>query len=168
PLPSVKRYERAQATLDRLIYRIIEDRRRRQDDRGDLLSMLLLARDEEGNGGRMTDRQVRDEAMTLFLAGHETTANALTWSWYLLSQHPGVESKLHAEADAVLQGRLPRAEDVARLTYTEMIMAEAMRLYPPAWTIGRRALAEYTINGCRIPARAILLLSPYVMHRDSR
>ena len=116
----------------------------------------------------MTDLQVRDEAMTLFLAGHETTANALAWSWYLISQHPQVEARLHSEVETVLQGRLPSVEDVARLNYVEMVMAESMRLYPPAWLIGRRARADYEINGHRIPARSVLLMSPFVMQRNAR
>ena len=109
PLPMVRRYNRAQATLDTLIYRIIEERRGRPDDRGDLLSMLLLARDEEADGGRMSDAQVRDEALTIFLAGHETTANALAWTWHLLAQHPAVERRLHEEIDApACRPRRPR------------------------------------------------------------
>ncbi|HEX8098025.1 MAG TPA: cytochrome P450, partial [Pyrinomonadaceae bacterium] len=133
PLPQNRRFERAKERLDATVYRIINERRRGGEDRGDLLSMLLLARDEEGPGGGMTDEQVRDEALTLFLAGHETTANALTWTWYLLSQHKEVEDRLHAELADVLNGRLPTTEDVAQLQYTEMVLAESMRLYPPAW-----------------------------------
>jgi cytochrome P450 len=106
--------------------------------------------------------------MTIFLAGHETTANALTWTWYLLSQHPEIEARFHAEVDEVLKGALPTAEDFPRLRYTEMVFAEAMRLYPPAWVIGRRALGDYRINGYAIPARTILLISPYLMHHDAR
>jgi cytochrome P450 len=168
PLPSVRRYERAQATLDRLIYRIIEDRRRRQDDRGDLLSMLLLARDDEGDGARMSDTQVRDEAMTLFLAGHETTANALTWSWYLLAQHPAIERRLHEELDAVLGDRVASADDFPRLTYTRMVVAETMRLYPPAWAVGRRAIEDFDVAGCTIPNGTVVLVSQYLLHRDPR
>ena len=140
PLPSNRRVRQGQAFLDATILRMINERRASGEDRGDLLSMLLLAQDEEGDGSGMTDKQVRDEALTLFLAGHETTANALTWTWYLLSQHPEVEAKLHAEIDAVLADRLPTAEDVPQLPYTRMVLAESMRLYPPAWVIGRRAL----------------------------
>src|SRR4051812_48062729 len=135
PLPHVRRFRRAKGRLDETIYRIIAERRRSNVDRGDLLSMLLSARDEEDDGGQMTDLQVRDEVMTLFLAGHETTANALTWTWYLLSQNPEVEAKLHEELGRVLAGRIPTVEDVPRLRYTEMVLAEAMRLYPPAWAI---------------------------------
>ncbi len=164
PLPSVRRFERARAVLDRIIYRLIAARRASGRDEGDLLSMLLLAREE---GGGMDDKQVRDEALTLFLAGHETTANALTWTWYLLSQHPEIERKFHAEIDA-LGGRLPAFDDLARLKYVEMVFAEALRLFPPAWSIGRRNLAEYRLGEYSIPPRSVLLMSPYVVHRDPR
>ena len=168
PLPQVRRYERMRARLDSTIYRIIDERRRSGEDRGDLLSILLLAQDEESGSGGMSDTQVRDEALTLFLAGHETTANALTWTWYLLSQHPEVEKKLHAELDEVLRGGLPTFEDIPRLAYTEMIVAESIRLYPPAWAIGRKALSEQRIGTYVVPADAIVLLSPFVTHRDAR
>jgi len=168
PLPHVRRFQKAKERLDETIYRIIEERRRSGQDRGDLLSMLLSARDEEGDGGQMTDLQVRDEVMTIFLAGHETTANALSWTWYLLSQNQGVEAKLHEELDAVLEGRAPNVEDVPRLRYTEMVLAESMRLYPPAWAIGRLALKDHEVGGYTIPAKALVLLSPYVTQRDAR
>jgi len=167
PLPSVRRFERARASLDATIYRIIGQRRSSGRDEGDLLSMLLLAQDED-TGGRMTDQQVRDEALTLFLAGHETTANALTWTWFLLSQNPECEAKLHEELAAVLDRRIPGFADVPQLRYTEMIFAEAMRLYPPAWAVGRRTLVDYPIGDYTIPAGAVLLMSPYVTHRDAR
>src|SRR4030095_2304117 len=109
--------------------------------------MLLKAQDEEGDGGGMTDEQLREEEMTIFLAGHETTANALVWTWYLLSQPPEAEARLHEELDEVLAGRPPTAEDLPRLRYTEMVIAEAMRLYPPAWILGRRALGEFEVGG---------------------
>jgi len=168
PLPANIRWLRAKERLDSTIYRIINERRASGEDRGDLLSMLLLAQDEEGDGGSMTDEQLRDEAMTLFVAGHETTANALTWTWYLLSQHPDVEEKLHEEIDNVLAAKLPTAADVARLRYTEMVFAESMRLYPPAWTLGRRVLSDYQIGPYVVPAGSIVLMSPWVMHRDPR
>jgi cytochrome P450 len=168
PLPMTRRFRKARERLDATIYRIIAERRRSGEDRGDLLSMLLLAQDEEGDGGQMTDEQLRDEAMTIFLAGHETTANALTWTWYLLAQHPQVEARLHAEIDAALAGRLPTVDDLPRLRYTEMVFAEAMRLYPPAWVLGRRALSDYEIGEYLIPAGSILLMSPYLMHHDAR
>jgi cytochrome P450 len=167
PLPAVRRFKRARQRLDETIYRLIAERRANPRDTGDLLSMLLLASDEEGSGG-MSDEQVRDEALTLFLAGHETTADALTWTWYLLSQNPQAEAAFHAELDRVLGGRLPSFEDLPQLRYTESVFAEALRLYPPAWGIGRRALEDYPVGGFLIPARSVVLMSPYVVHRDPR
>jgi cytochrome P450 len=168
PLPQSRRFKRAKKRLDETIYRIIDERRRSGEDRGDLLSMLLFSQDEEGTGS-MTDEQVRDEVMTLFLAGHETTANALTWTWYLLSQHEEAEARLHQEVDEVLGGRArPLVEDVPRLRYTEMVLMESMRLYPPAWAIGRLAVKETEINGYRIAPGSLVLVSQYVTHRDPR
>ena len=168
PLPQFRRFDDAKRRLDAIIFRLIEERRRSGQDRGDLLSMLLLAQDTEGDGGQMTDAQLRDELMTIFLAGHETTSNALTWTWYLLSQNPEVESKLHEEIDEILQGRLPAFEDVARMKYTEMVLAESMRLYPPAWALGRMALNDFEIGGYVVPKKSLVLMSQYVMHRDPR
>ncbi|HZS06314.1 MAG TPA: cytochrome P450 [Blastocatellia bacterium] len=168
PLPSNRRFEQAKKKLDEIIYRIINERRASGEDRGDLLSMLLVAQDEEGGTGRMTDEQVRDEALTIFLAGHETTATALTWTWYLLSQHPEVEVKLHAEIDSVLAGRLPTFEDVPKLRYTEMVFAESMRLYPPAWMIGRRALADHEISGHRLRQGDLVLMNEFIVQHDAR
>ena len=174
PLPQNRRFARARAKLDAIIYRIIAERRGSEEDAGDLLSMLMHARDDEGDGAGMTDEQLRDEVMTLILAGHETTANALAWTWYLLAQHPGVERKLHAELDAVLGGgngvgaRLPTVEDLPHLRYTEMVFSESMRLYPPAWTVGRLAVKDYTAGGYAIPAGSLVLVSQYVTHRDPR
>jgi len=165
PLPSVRRFEKARARLDATIYGLISERRKSGVDTGDLLSMLLLAQDEDD---RMTDEQVRDEALTLFLAGHETTANALTWTWYLLSQHPDVERRLHEEIDAVLGDRLPELADVPELRYAEMVLAEALRLYPPAWAIGRKAVGPFTLGEFEIPASSICIVSPYMMQRDAR
>lgn len=167
PLPMVRKYESMRARLDSTIYRIINERRASGVDRNDLLSMLLLARDEE-DGGTMTDAQVRDEAMTLFLAGHETTANTLSWTFYLLSQNPDAEARLHAELDAVLGSRAPTSEDIPKLAYTEMVVTESMRLFPPAWGIGRRSLVDQTIGQYSIPADSIMLLSPFVTQRDGR
>jgi cytochrome P450 len=167
PLPSIRRFEKARARLDRTIYGLIAERRESGEDKGDLLSMMLLARDEDGSGG-MSDQQVRDEALTLFLAGHETTAQALTWTSYLLSQNPECERRLHQEVDQVLLGRPPAFDDLPRLQYTEMVLAESMRLYPPAWAIGRKAIAEFELGGFTIPRGAILILAPYVTHRDPR
>jgi cytochrome P450 len=168
PLPSNFRFLKARKRLDATIYRIINEHRVTGTDRGDLLSMLLMAQDEEGDGGRMTDAQLRDEAMTIFLAGHETTANALVWTWYLLAQHPEVEARLHQEIDTQLEGKLPTADDFARLKYTEKVFAEAMRLYPPAWAMGRQALSDYRIENYIVPAGSIILMSPWVMHHDPR
>jgi cytochrome P450 len=167
PLPHSKRFNRARDTLNDVIYGIINERRRSGEDKGDLLSMLLLAQDEEDGTG-MTDEQVRDEALTLFLAGHETTANALTFAWYLLSENPGAEKKLHEEIDTVLNGRMPTVEDVANLKYTESVVAESMRLYPPAWAIGRLALEEHELGGFTVPQKGLVLLSPYITQRDPR
>ena len=168
PLPSIRRFDKARARLDRTIYGLIEERRRSGEDTGDLLSMLLLAHDEESDGSGMTDKQVRDEALTLFLAGHETTANALTWTWYLLSKSPECERRLHEEIDAVLKGRAPSISDLPQLRYTEMVFAEAMRLYPPAWAIGRMAKGPFELGGVEIAARSICIVSPYVTQRDAR
>jgi cytochrome P450 len=168
PLPQFRRFDKARAKLDAIIFRLIEERRRSGEDRGDLLSMLLLAQDTEGDGGAMTDAQLRDEVMTIFLAGHETTANALTWTWYLLSQNPEAEAKLHAELDRLLAGRLPNFEDVAQLKYTEMVLTESMRLFPPAWALGRIALDDFEIAGYVIPKKSIVLMSQFVMHHDPR
>ena len=170
PLPSNARFDRAVRRLDLLVNGLIAERRRDRVDRGDLLSMLLLAQDEdeEGDGGGMTDRQLRDEVMTLLLAGHETTANALTWTWYLLSQSPEAEARWREELRGVLGGRLPAVEDLPALRYTEMVLAESMRLFPPAWGIGRRALRDVELGGFTVPAGTVLALSPYVVHRDAR
>ncbi len=172
PLPFIRRFERARDVLDRIIYGLIAERRKSKQDTGDLLSMLLLAQDDEGASGNvpggMTDKQVRDEALTLFLAGHETTANALTWTWYLLSQNPAAEAKFHNEIDRVLQGRAPTMADLPNLKYVEMVFSESMRLYPPAWGIGRRAVEPYNVDGYTIPPTAIIMMSPFVVHRDPR
>lgn len=168
PLPSNRRFFKARERLDATIYRMIYERRSKDIDRGDLLSMLLLAQDTEGDGGRMTDVQLRDEAMTLFLAGHETTANALTWTWYLLSQHPDVEAKLHAELDAVLGNKLPTVDDLPQLPYTDKVFKESMRLYPPAWAMGRRVLNDFEIGSYVIPTNSIVVMSQFVMHHDPR
>ena len=167
PLPSVRRFEKARDFLDQTIYGIIAERRASKEDKGDLLSMLLLAQDEDGGAG-MSDKQIRDEALTLFLAGHETTANAMMWAWYLISQNPSAAQKFYDEVDSVLQGRLPTFDDLPRLKYTEGVFAESMRLYPPAWVIGRRAIADYSIAQFAIPAKSILMMSPWVVHRDPR
>ena len=139
----------------------------RGEDRGDLLSMLLHAQDEDG-GGRMTDRQLRDEAMTLFMAGHETTANTLAWVWYLLSTHPEVEAKLHAELDDVLGDRPPTFDDLPRLPYTEQVVTEALRLYPTVWLLGREAIEPTEVGGYPVPVGTTVYMSQWVIHRDPR
>jgi cytochrome P450 len=168
PLPSTRRLQRATARLDALIYQMIAERRASGEDRGDLLSMLLLAEDPEGDGGGMSDRQVRDEALTIFLAGHETTANALSWAFYLLSQHPQVADRLGAELDVALGGRAPTVADLPNLRYAEMVFAETLRLYPPAWVIGRRAVSPFEAGGYQLPAGSIALASQWVIHHDPR
>ncbi len=169
PLPHSIRFKRAKKTLDEVIYKIIEERRASGEDKGDLLSMLLLAQDDEGDGKGMSDQQIRDECLTLFLAGHETTANALTWSWYLLSQNPEKEAKFYAELDEVFaDGRAPNIEDYARLSYTESVLAESMRLFPPAWALGRLSTEEHEFGGFTIPKRSLVLISQFVTHHDAR
>jgi cytochrome P450 len=168
PLPAMRRFEKARGRLDATIYGLIHARRESGEDAGDLLSMLLLTQDEETGGAQMTDTQVRDEALTLLLAGHETTAQALTWTWYLLSQNPECERRLHDEIDSALQGRVPSFEDLPRLRYTEMVFAEVLRLYPPAWAIGRRAKENFELAGMTIAGQSICILSPYVLQRDAR
>jgi len=167
PFPQSIRLKRARKTLDAVIYKIIDERRLSNEDRGDLLSMLLLAQDED-DGRQMTNEQIRDEVMTLFLAGHETTANALTWTWCLLSQNPDKEAKLHAELDDVLNGCVPTIDDVPNLKYTEHVLAESMRLYPPAWAVGRYALEDHELGGYKIPKGSTVLSSQYILQRDPR
>jgi cytochrome P450 len=131
---------------------------------GDLLSLLLKEQEE----GEMSDRQIRDEALTLFLTGFDTTSLALTWTWYLISQHPQVEAELHEELDRVLQGRLPTLEDYPNLKFTRMVFAESMRLYPPIYIIARQAVEAFTIGEYEVPKKTIVLVSPYLIHHDSR
>lgn len=166
PTPTNLRAILATRKLNRIIYRIIADRRRHPRDTGDLLSMLLSAQDEDGS--RMTDRQLRDETITLFLAGHETTAIALSWTWWLLAQNPEAEAKLHAELDSVLAGRSPHPDDLPKLPYTEKVITEALRLYPPAWGIPRMALEDVEIAGYTIPKGSGVSVSSWVVHRDPR
>jgi cytochrome P450 len=165
PLPRRFRFERARKALDRVVYRLIEEHRASGADRGDLLSMLLSAQD---GGAGMTDVQVRDEAMTLMLAGHETTANALTWTWKLLSQHPGCAERLADEARQVCGDVPPTPDAVQALSYTRRVLAEGMRLYPPAWLLGRRAMSSWPLGEFTVPPGAIVLMSQWLMHRDAR
>ena len=164
PLPVNRRFEQALAILDGAVYRMIRARRREEAGREDLLSMLLSARDEE-TGEAMTQRQVRDEVMGIYLAGHETTALTLTWLWYLLSTSPDATRKVRAEALEVTGDRSPEVGDLPNLTYTRMVVDETLRLYPPAWILARKAIDEDEIHGYRIPAGSGLLVCPYVTHR---
>ncbi len=167
PTPLNLRVERAAKRLDRIILGIIAERRRSGEDRGDLLSMLLHAQDEE-SGRRMTDAQLRDEAMTLFMAGHETTANTLSWAWFLLSNHPEVEAKLHAELDTVLGDRLPTFADLPRLPYTGMVITETLRVYPTVWMLGRETTEPVELGGYTLPAGLTVFMPQWTIHRDAR
>jgi cytochrome P450 len=174
PIPGVVKFRRARARLDAIVVAMIAKRRalprEELEQRGDLLSMLVAARDE-GDGSGMDDVQVRDEVLTIFLAGYETVANALTWTWYLLSQNPEAAEKMDAEVREVLgSGEGARAatmEDYSRLKYTEMVFAESMRLYPPAWAMGRRSTQAVELGEYRIPAGAHFFFSQYVMQRSA-
>jgi cytochrome P450 len=165
-VPTRKNHERRRAAqlIENTIANIINERRASGEDKGDLLSMLLLAVDEE-DGGQMTNKQVRDEAMTLFIAGHETTANALTWTFYLLAQHPEIEARLVEEVQAVLDGKPATIADLVKLPHNEMVIHESMRLYPPAWIVSREVIEDIEIGGYPIKKGSILLMSTWVMHR---
>ena len=167
PTPANRRGLAAVARLDRTVYRLIEERRRDGKDRGDFLSMLLLAQDED-DGTVMTDKQVRDEAMNIFLAGHETTANALAWAFYLVAQHPGVRERLEREVDAVLAGRTPTLADLSALPYALAVLKEAMRLYPPAYVVARRATREVTVGGHRVGKNELCIVNIIGMQRRAR
>jgi len=172
PTPRNRRIRASTRKVDKVILGIIDARRRRQsaepqgEPEDDLLSLLIRARDEDG--GRMTDAQVRDEAVTLFLAGHETTALALTYSLYLLATHPECQARLADELDRVLGGRTPGLGDLEALKYTDAVVLEAMRLYPPAWGVGRQALTDVEIGGAPFPRGAEFVMSPWVLHRDPK
>jgi cytochrome P450 len=166
PTPAMIEFRRSVRRLDEIVYRIIDERRRNETDTGDLLSMLMQARDEDGS--RMSDKQLRDEVMTFLLAGHETTALAVSWSWHLLAQSPEAEQQLHAELDRVLAGRTPEFSDLRSLSYAERVIKESMRLYPPAWSLARTVVKELEIAGYRIPAGANVVMSTWIMHRDPR
>ena len=168
PLPAMKRIRQGQAYLDRLIYRMIAERRKDPRDRGDLLSMLLAAVDTEDGTGGMTDKQVRDECVTVMLAGHETTANALSFALWELARNPDVQERLSQECRAVLGPRAPAAEDYGRLTYAAQVFAETIRIYPPVWVTARTAVEAYEYRGITIPRGAILLAPQIAIHRDPR
>ncbi|MEP6993699.1 MAG: cytochrome P450 [Acidobacteriota bacterium] len=166
PLPGNLRYRRGVALLDRLIARVLAERRARPGDRGDLLSMLLAARDDDGRP--MSDKQLRDELITLFLAGHETTAITLSWTLFLLAKNPGVEERACREIAEVAGDRLPTAADLPRLGYAEAVVKESLRLYPPAYVIGRESLEACVIGEYEVPPHTTIYFSPWVLHRDPR
>jgi len=160
---------RAARELTNAVDGIVAVRRAAGDDKGDLLGMLLGADVKNGEKvERMSDRQARDEIMTFFFAGHDTTASALAWAWYLLALHPEVQERLHEEVDRVLGGRTPTADDVAKLTYATAVFAETVRLYPPVWSIHREAVADDSWDGYRIPQGMNVMVSPYLTQRDPR
>ena len=175
-LPINKGFQKAKKDLDSIVYRIIKEHRKKLDkgddkeSHDDLLLTLLQAQDEEAGIGRMTDEQLRDEVMTIFLAGHETTANALTWTYYLLSENPLIETRLQEELYSIFgNSRTPiTVDDVPKLQYTEKLLTESMRLFPPAWALGRQAIDDYKVGGYSVPKGSIILMSQYVMHRDPR
>ncbi len=167
PTARNRREKRALAELDNMLQTLIRNRRASGESHEDLLSVLLAAAGEDG-GARMSDRQLRDEMMTLFLAGHETTASAMTWTWYLLSRHPEVEAKLADELRRVLAGRAPSVDDLPRLPYTDMVIREAMRLYPPVPGIGREPVEDVAIAGYDVAKGSLILVNTYAMQRDQR
>jgi cytochrome P450 len=177
PLPGLTRFRRARGRLDAVVHRMIAEHRARGVDNGDLLSMLIATRDEESggeasqddssHGASMTDAQLRDEIITIFLAGYETVANALTWTWLLLAQNPDAETRFHQELDRVLGGRTPTLDDLPQLRYTEMVFAESMRLYPPAWAMGRQSIRPITLGPYHFPRKTYFFFSQYVIQRDA-
>jgi len=166
PLPGMAGVRKAVKQLNDTVYGIIEARRRSKQDSGDLLSLLLAVRDEDGSA--MSDTQVRDEVLTFLLAGHETTALALSWTWYLLSQNPDARQKLRTEIQNVLGSRLPTVADIPALVYTDRVIKESMRLYPPAWSLAREVVKEFEVEGYRVPAGANVVMSQWLLQRDPR
>jgi cytochrome P450 len=164
--PATRKFGHARAELDSVIFRLIDERRREGTDRGDLLSILLTSHD--GDGKPMSDELVRDEALTLLLAGHETTANALSWTWDALARNPEVEERLHAELDSVLGARDPVPADMPQLHYTRDVIAESMRLRPPAWIVGRRVIRPIQLGEWELVAGSVIIASPLVTHRNPR
>jgi cytochrome P450 len=166
PLPANRHFRRAAQRLDQFIFELIADRHAGSTDQPDLLSVLV--RMSEKSPKKMTDRKVRDQILTFFLAGHETVASALMWTWYLLAANPDVTEKLHSELNKVLNGRLPEVSDLESLSYAKMVFAESMRIYPPVWIIGRRALRDVNVDGHIIPKGSYVHVSQFLMHRDPR
>jgi len=168
PMSRARRIHKAQDQLDRIVRCIIAERRQSGQQHGDLLSMLISALDHPGADAQMDELHVRDEAMTFFLAGSETMGTGLAWTWFLLAQNQTVQAKLHAELDTVLGSRLPVLADVAKLHYTKMVFAEALRIYPPAWVLARYLIKDFEAGGFVLPAGSIVILSQYLMHHDPR
>jgi cytochrome P450 len=168
--PGLAAFVKARRRIDAVVYRMIDAHRRRGGNGSSLLDLMLTAssNESESDAGPEAQQGLRDQVITIFLAGYETVANALIWTWYLLSQNPECERRCHEEVDSVLQGRLPTAEDLPRLHYVEMVMAESMRLYPPAWAMGRYARNDFQLGEYRLPARTTVLISQFVTHRDPR
>jgi len=168
--PGLAAFVKARKRIDAVVYRMMDAHRRRGDNGGSLLDLMLTAssNESESDAGPEAQQALRDQVITIFLAGYETVANALIWTWYLLSQNPDCERRCHEEVDSVLQGRLPTVEDLPRLHYVEMVMAESMRLYPPAWAMGRYARNDFQLGQYRLPARTTVLISQFVTHRDPR
>jgi len=164
PTVGRRRFQNAVRTLEQFIFRVVEQRRRTQTDNGDLVSLLLWARDEE-TGQSMSDRQIRDELMTMLQAGHDTVSDAISWTWYLMAKHPDVRQKVEREVDSTLGGRPTRFEDLLQLAYTERVIQESMRIYPPAWVFARTPVDDDVICGYHIPAKSLVVISPYVTHR---
>lgn len=169
PLPTLLRFQRGKKCLRTIIIKIIEERSRTDNDHGDLLSMLMLAEKEGTNGQRLTTEEIWDQMLTLFIAGYDSMATVLMWTWYLLSQNEEAEARLHEEVDSVLAGRRAAVfDDLKSLPYTERVLLEAMRLYPPTWRLVRRAIKDFRVGDYLIPAGALVICSQYVMHRDPR
>ena len=168
--PGLAAFVKARKRIDAVVYRMMDAHRRRGGNGGSLLDLMLTAssNESESDAGPEAQQALRDQVITIFLAGYETVANALIWTWYLLAQNPDCERRCHEEVDAVLQGRLPTGEDLPRLHYVEMVMAESMRLYPPAWAMGRYARNDFQLGQYRLPARTTVLISQFVTHRDPR
>jgi cytochrome P450 len=167
-MPGVGGFAKAKRKVDAVVYRMIEAHRERAKVSGDLLDMMLRSEEDSPSEAGTPNESLRDQVITIFLAGYETVANALIWTWYLLSQHPEAERKMYEEIDCVLAGRTPTVEDIPKLRYLEMVLAESMRLYPPAWAMGRRAQNDFTLGGYRLPAGTTVLVSQFITHRDAR
>jgi cytochrome P450 len=163
--PGLAAFVRARKRIDAVVHRMIEAHRHRDSDSGSLLDLMLAASPDRNPH---SEKSLRDQVITIFLAGYETVANALSWTWYLLSQNPEAEARLHQEIDRELPGRLPGYEDVPRLRYVEMVLAESMRLFPPAWAMGRYALHDFQLGDFFLPARTTILMSQFITHRDPR